>query len=102
MFSQNGSVELEKQVIKVEPGIRTQFVNEDQSRGCSNEPDVSQVVKTEPYYLGQNEELFSLADLAGRIQPSSWTPVCNEDEHSDLLNRNEDLAPDSDPVTKTF
>ena len=102
MYGQTGSVQLERQAVKLEPEMSTQFVNEGHSRGCSNEPNRNQIIKTEPYYQDQDEELFSLADLAGRIQPSSLTRGCNEDKHSESLNRNKDLIPHSDLLAKTL
>ena len=45
---------------------------------------------------------FSLADLAGRIQPSSFTPSYNEEKQSESSSRNKDLTSQSNPLTKTF
>ena len=82
--------------------MSTQFVHEGQSRYCSSEPKRNQIIKMEPYYQDQDEELFSLADLARHIQPSSLTKSCNEYKHSVLLNRNNDLTSHSDLLAKRF
>ena len=69
MYGQTRRIKIERKAVKYELEMRTQFVKQDQSSGCSSELDSSQVIKIEPCYQDQDEELFSLANLAGRIKP---------------------------------
>lgn len=102
MHSQTGSTELGRQAVKFEPGMSAQLVNQDQSKCCFGEPQRSQVIKTEPHYQDQDEELFSLADLAGHIQPSSLGTCSSNDKHNESYQI-EGSTPRSDySVAKSF
>ena len=101
-YSQIVSIQLERQAVMVEPEMSTRFFNHDQSMGCSSEPKRCQVIKSEPYYQDQDEELLSLADLARNTQTSSLPQDCNEVKHTDSSIRNKDLTLRSDPLTQTF
>ena len=73
------SVPIGAPAVKVEPEMSALFLAQDQSAGCTSEPQSSQAVKTEPYDRDQDEERFSLAGLTGHFQSSSLT-LCSRDE----------------------
>ena len=92
-YCQRRIVQLERQSVKIEPAWSDFSDNQDQIPDCSSEIQRNQAIKTEPCYQDQDEELFSLANLAEHFQSSQLTQYIHDDKQNKLLNRNGDLTP---------
>ena len=90
--SKTGSAQPGRQAVNVAPKVSALFLTANQSEGWLSQPQRSLVVKTEPCQ-NQDEELYSLNDLARHLKPSPLTQCFPDDKHDEPLNhRNGDLG----------
>ena len=92
LYFQSASIQLDKQLVKIELVLTDWSDNQDQLACCSSE-NISQAIKTEHCYKDKDEELFSLANFAESFESSSLTQCTYDDTHTTFSNRNRDLTP---------
>ena len=76
---------------KIQVKLEDSVVFPTQSSDCSNELQIGQLIKAEPSYQDQDEELFNLADLAGHFQSPASTQSSQVEGYEELVHRNTDL-----------